>query len=316
LLVRSLAKPGVKEVRLELDTQDAELDKAVADRLLPALVHLVRNAIDHAIEPIVERQRVGKPPIGCVRITCRERGGNQLAIAITDDGRGIDRAAVARRAGRPLEDDTALLDVLTTPGFSTREVATQTSGRGMGMNIVRRVTAELGGELAVTTELGAGTTFTLDVPLTVAIIDVFSFECAHQTFVVPVTTIEEIFELDSRGHSAGPAARRDGLAIALYERRGRALPLVELGTMLRLGDDGATQARKAFVVRRNGEPIAFAVDRVLGRHEVVVRAVEDALVRVPGVTGATDLGDGQPTLLLDLVELGGAITSWRAEVPS
>jgi two-component system, chemotaxis family, sensor kinase CheA len=315
LLVRSLTKPGVKEVKLDVDVRDTELDKAVADRLLPAMVHLVRNAIDHGIEPIVERERAGKPALGRLRISCYEGAGNLLELAITDDGRGIDGEAIAARIGQPIEDEAALLAVLTTPGFSTRTTATETSGRGLGMDIVRRiVTRDLGGELSLMTDVGAGTTFTLQVPLTIAIIDVFSFECAKQAFVVPVAAIEEVLDLADTKRIDGPAASRDRLPVTICERRGRPLPVVSLGQMLRLGV--APAFAKALVVRRNGEPLAFAVDRMLGRHEVVVRPIEDLLARAPGVAGATDLGDGRPTLLLDLVELGATIPSWRTEASS
>ena len=304
LLVRSLVKPGYKEVRLALDAHDAELDKAVADRLLPAIVHLVRNAIDHAIEPIEDRTARGKPPVGSLRVTCAETSGNRLELSITDDGRGIDRDAIARRANRPIPDDDALIDVLTTPGFSTRDVATETSGRGLGMDIVRRIIVDqLGGELHVQTELGVGTTFRMLVPVTIAIIDVFSFACGSQSFVVPVAAIEEIFELAPGDRVAPPG----GAGVSLLERRGRAISLVSLGEVLAI--DPGTSASKALVVRRNGEPIAFAVDRMLGRQEVVVRPIEDALARAPGIAGATDLGDGKPTLVLDLVELGARIAT-------
>ncbi len=314
LLVRSLTKPGVKEVKFVLDVRDSELDKAVADRLLPALVHLVRNAVDHAIEPVVERERAGKPRAGTIRITTRDSAGNQLELDISDDGRGIDHKAIAKRAGKPIDDDPALLDVLATPGFSTRDAATETSGRGFGMDIVRRIIdSELGGELSLATTLGAGTTFTLAVPLTIAIIDVFSFECANQAFVVPVAAIEEIFELSDHKRTESPA-RSGRLPVGMIERRGKALPIIELGQLLRLSS--ASEARKALVVCRNGELVAFAVDRMLGRHEVVVRPIEDVLARAPGVTGATDLGDGRPTLLLDLIELGGSVASWREAASS
>ena len=191
--------------------------------------------------------------------------------------------------------------MLTTAGFSTRDSVTQTSGRGVGMDIVKRVAVqELGGELALDTQLGAGTTFTLKVPLTIAIVEVFSFECAHQPFVVPVAAIEEIFELDGRSDRAAHRPARD-------RRRGHAgpsprpyaLPLISLGATLAIDDGRTAIAKKAMVIRHNGEPVAFAVDRMLGRHEVVVRPVDDPLVRARGIAGATDLGDGRPTLVLD-----------------
>jgi two-component system chemotaxis sensor kinase CheA len=303
LLVRSVARASHKEVRLELDVRDAELDKAVADRLLPALIHLVRNAVDHAIEPPEVREAAGKPRAGTVRIACTELASKQLELAITDDGRGIDREAVARRAHRTVADNQELLDVLTMPGFSTRDSVTQTSGRGVGMDIVKRVAVqELGGELALDTQLGAGTTFTLKVPLTIAIVEVFTFECARQPFVVPVAAIEEIFELTA-DRIEPPGKARDH-RVTLVHRRGHALPLIALDS--RLAIEAGTTAKNAMVIRHNGELIAFAIDRMLGRQEVVVRPVDDPLVRARGIAGATDLGDGRPTLVLDLSELGDA----------
>ncbi len=303
LLVRSLSRPNLREVRLELDASDAELDKAVADQLMPAIMHLVRNAVDHAIEPIEERVARGKPKFGTLRIRCVAVSGNLIELEVSDDGRGIDRDVVGRRANRTIADDAELLDVLTTPGFSTRDVANETSGRGLGMDIVRKIAVDrLGGELTVATAIGAGTTFRLRVPVTIAIVDVFSFACGDQTFVVPVSAVEEIFELDTSKQIGPPTPGARGLTIGLVERGGHALPLIALGAMLAI-DDGSG-VKKALVVRRNGEATAFAVDRMLGRQEVVVRPIDDVLVRMPGIAGATDLGDGRPTLVLDLGELG------------
>jgi two-component system chemotaxis sensor kinase CheA len=230
-------------------------------------------------------------------------GSNRLELVVRDDGRGIDRAAIAARAGRSVDSDADLLDVLTSPGFSTRDVVTRTSGRGLGMDIVRRIaTGDLGGEVAVSTTLGAGTSFTLRVPLTIAVVEVFSFACGGQTFVVPVSSVEEIFELRDGQSILPPAAPGTSSPVRLVERRGQAIPLRSLGTLLAV-DDGAG-ASKAIVVRRQGAAMGFTVDRMIGRHEVVVRPLDDVLVRVPGIAGSTDLGDGRPTLLLDLCALG------------
>jgi len=337
LLVRSAARASQKQARLEIDARETEIDKGVADRLLPALVHLVRNAVDHAIEPAEDRVTRAKPTVGTIRITCTEIAGNLLELEVSDDGRGIDRAAIAKRANQTIADDAALLAVLASPGFSTRDVATRTSGRGLGMDIVRRIVDnELGGELSVETVEGNGTTFRLRVPVTIAIVDVFTFLCGGQAFVVPVSAVEEIFELsrerevvppfperragerrvaaDRRAGERGTAERRmterrgsDAPAVSLLEHRGRALPLVALGAVLDL--DGGAGAKSALVIRRAGEPIAFAIDKMVGRQEVVVRPISDPLVRVPGIAGATDLGDGRPTLVLDLVELGLGIAA-------
>ncbi|RKH89093.1 chemotaxis protein CheA, partial [Corallococcus praedator] len=192
LLVRGLRRTTGKAVRLELDVGDAELDKAVADRLMPALVHLVRNAVDHALELPDERLSAGKPPEGLVRLGCHARSSGQLEITLRDDGRGVDAKAVAKAANAPVPDSVdGLLDLLCRPGLSTRQEATRTSGRGMGMDIVRRIVVEqLGGELRMETRKGAGTTFTLRVPLTVTLVDAIVFECAGLKYAVAVGTVE------------------------------------------------------------------------------------------------------------------------------
>jgi two-component system, chemotaxis family, sensor kinase CheA len=301
LLVRSLARTGERVVELVLDARDTELDKAVADRVLPALIHLVRNAVDHAIETPDQRAAIGKPRAGTIRVSCVAVAGNHIELGVADDGRGIDRAVIARRAKRAIADDTELLEVLTTSGFSTREAATTTSGRGLGMDIVRRIAVgALGGELSMTTQPGAGTSFTLRVPVTIAVMDVFSFQCGAQVFVVPAGAIEEIFEVRPELLETPPASAMS--SHSLVERRGQAIPVVSLGAILAI--DSGARARKALVFRGNNHPIAFTVDRMIGRQEVVVRPIDDPLVDVPGIAGATDLGDGRPTLVLDLHALG------------
>jgi two-component system, chemotaxis family, sensor kinase CheA len=311
LLVRGLRRTTGKLIRLEIDTRGAELDKAVAERIFPALIHLVRNAVDHALEPPEERRRLGKPEEGLIRITCWARSNTQLELNVTDDGRGVDGDFVALRAGREApRSGAALLDLLCAPGFSTRDTATSTSGRGMGLDIVRRIIMdELGGELQLSTRPGAGAVFTLRVPLTIAVVDVFAFACAGQRFVVPVTAVEEIVEIDPARVLRGPFhdAGRGGIEITLMDRRGEAVPVVRLAAALRLGS-AEGDGRKAIVVRRGGEPFAFAVDRMLGQKEAVVRPLKDPLVQVRGVSGTTDLGDGRPTVVLDLLALAGGLT--------
>jgi two-component system chemotaxis sensor kinase CheA len=303
LIVRNLRRTTGKKVRLETDAGAAELDKTVAERLFPALIHLVRNAVDHAIEAPAERVRRGKPEEGLLRIRAIERSNTQLEVTITDDGGGIDRERVAARAGKPVPTtDAELLDLICLAGLSTRDEATTTSGRGMGMDIVRRVAVQdLGGELSLVTAAGRGTTFTLRVPLTISIVDAFSFECAAQRFVAPVANIEEIFELEPGQMIRGPGRTAAGTRVGFVERRGEAVPLVRLDALF--GRSTGAELHKAMVVRRNGQPVAFMVDRMLGQQEVVVRPLEDQLVKSTGIGGTTDLGDGQPTLVIDLPAL-------------
>ncbi|HRI53803.1 MAG TPA: chemotaxis protein CheW, partial [Pseudomonadota bacterium] len=235
-------------------------------------------------------------------IRCHERTNTQLELVIADDGRGIDRVAVARRAGRPLpESDAELLELLCLPGLSTRDEATKTSGRGLGMDIVKRiVTTDLRGEMTLKTVLGRGTTFTLRLPLTLTIVDVFLVECGRERFVVPVSAIEEIIDVDPSKRLRGPLPESSPLW--LYEWRDEGLTLIELGAALQL-PSAAGAAPQGLVVRRTGQGFVFVIDRVIGQQEVVVRPIDDPLAQAPGVSGATDLGDGRPALVLDLIAL-------------
>jgi len=310
LILRGARREGGRQVRLVLDAGTAELDKGVAERIFPALVHLVRNAVDHAIEPPDVRTRLGKPEEGTLVLRCVARSNRELELSVSDDGRGIDREAVARRLGHDIgPGEAALLDALCQPGVSTLERATTTSGRGMGMDIVRRVVVDqLGGELAMVTTRDVGTTFTLRVPLTLSIVDAFTLECRNERFVVPVSSVDEIFEIERERVRAGPASQAGRAAPAVVERRGEVMPLFDLAEILGLPGAEA-RARQALLVRRAGEPFAFGLERVVGQQEAVVRPLLDPLVQVRGVTGATDLGDGKPTLVLDLVSLGASAAS-------
>ncbi len=311
LIMRGLSLESGKQVRLLVETGNVELDKAVAERIFPAIVHVIRNAVDHAIEAPNARLSTGKPPDGTIRIVCSAHSNTRLELSITDDGAGVDRAAVARRTGREIGvGDGALLDALCLAGLSTRAQATTTSGRGLGMDIVKRIVVnQLGGELLMRTTRGVGTTFTLRVPLTIAIVDAFTFECGGQRFVVPVSTVDEILEIDREKVRHGPSRASKGQSryAGLVERRGEAIPLVDLRSVFHLLSSSGELPRQALLVRRENGAMAFGIDRVQGQQEAVVRPLTDPLVQMPGIAGATDLGDGRPTLVLDLVALGATL---------
>lgn len=323
LIVRGLGRATGKEAKLVMTTGKAELDKAVAEQIFPAIVHLVRNAVDHALETPAERRAAGKPETGVLTVACSEISDSQLELTVTDDGRGVDAEAVARRAGAPVPTtDEALLALLTRPGLSTKTEVTTTSGRGVGMDVVRRIAVDdLRGELSMRTVKGQGTTFSLRIPLSITIVDAFSFVCGGETFVVPVAMVEEIQELDTVRTVRGPDRRRVPRGVPdrrraipttdMLLRRGETVPVLRLEEILGLAA-GSDLHRKAIIVRRNGEPFAFTVDRMLGQQEVVVRPLEDKLVRVHGISGTTDLGDGRPTLVLDLAALGGRLLAESA----
>ena len=307
LVIRGLGKSTGKQVRLALQGGGAELDKTVAERIFPALVHLLRNAVDHGIESREERARAGKPEQATVVVSSSSRNNRQIEIRVADDGRGVDRVAVAAKAKRtdPV-DDATLLDLLCRPGFSTRDAVDTTSGRGVGMDVVKKIIDGLGGELALETTAGQGTTFILRVPLTIAIVDAFSLRCAGDRYVVPVPVVEEILEIDHAKVIRGPRVRDE--ETRFFARRGETVPLVDLSRALGNKSDHEN-SNVALVVRRgHDEPVAFAIDRILGRQETVIRPLADPLVMVAGVSGSTDLGDGRVTLVLDLLALSSRLT--------
>ena len=316
LVVRGLARTSGKQVRIHLDVGSAELDKTVAERLFPALVHLVRNAVDHGIETPEERLAAGKSEAATVTIRSTMLDRN-VEIRVSDDGRGVDRARVAAKAGQPVPTtDAALLDLLCKAGLSTRAEVDTTSGRGVGMDIVRKIVVHrLGGELALETQPGVGTSFVLRVPLTVAIVDAFVIRCGGERFAVPVPVVEEIVELAEDRLVTGPRPPRaviDTRALAtvpqLLARRGRTVPVLDLARVLALPVEGASP--HGLVGRRGADELAaWAVDRVLGQQEIVVRPLVDPLVSSPGIAGSTDLGDGRATLVLDLLSLWAYIGS-------
>lgn len=312
LIIRGMRSSSGKDVRLAVDVGDAELDKTVAERLLPALVHLVRNAVDHGIEVPRIRRECGKPETGTVRLTAVAVAGAMLEICVADDGGGIDAEAVARRAGAPVPtDDAALLDLLTAPGFSTREAVTLTSGRGIGLDVVRQTMDALGGSFELINEPGRGTAFRLRAPLTVAILDAFAFEAGGERYLAPIAVVDAIVELDPERIVHPPDADREA-AVDLVELRGEVLPLVSLPRALGLARGNAET--KAMIVRRASQRVAFSISRMLGRHEVLVRPIVDPLVRVAAISGSADLGDGRPTLVVDLQRLAHGLALRRPEV--
>lgn len=308
LIVRRLNASAHKNVRLEIEAGKSELDKTVADRIFPALVHLVRNAVDHAIEPAEERKRLGKPEVGTVTVRCREHSDTQLELSVIDDGRGIDAKALAQKANRALPtNEQELLELVTLTGLSARDEATERSGRGMGMDIVKRITDTLGGQLVLHSQAGVGTSFSLRIPLSISILDALSFKGGAETFVTPISMVEEIVEIREADVFSAPAAAQVKGAARLLNRRGEAIPLFRLTDLLRMETayaDLTVGLPSAIIVKRQGQLLAFAVDRMLSQQEVVIRPLEDPLVKVGYVSGTTDLGDGRPTLVLDLCALG------------
>jgi two-component system, chemotaxis family, sensor kinase CheA len=300
-IVRDLARQQGKRVRLEIRGAGTELDKFVVERLSDPLLHLVRNALSHGVETPEERRDAGKAEEAVFGLRAAT-AGDTAVIEIEDDGRGIDPGAVAERARRaglavppePFANDV-LLDLISAPGLSTRDSADRASGRGIGMAVVRRVVGEMGGIVSLDTRVGRGTRFTVELPLTLAITDALIALVADRTFAVPQGTVREVIEVASDS-----IRRLEGAEVVAH--RGRTLPIVRLSQQFSLPSVAAAHMH-VFVAGTTEAPVGLAVDRVVGQREIVVRTFTDPLVKVPGIAGATQLGDGRVVLILDVAAL-------------
>ncbi|HUQ88586.1 MAG TPA: chemotaxis protein CheA [Vicinamibacterales bacterium] len=295
-VVRDLARESGRSVNVVLNGQDTKIDKFLVERMMDPVLHLVRNAVSHGIETPAEREAAGKPLAATLRLSA-SASGETVLIEIADDGRGIDTARIIQRARQlglavPAElDNAALLEVISAPGFSTREASDRISGRGFGMNVVRETLQELGGTIELHTEHGKGTRFVIELPLTLAITAAMLARVGDQVFAVPQAAVREVAEFEG-------AAIRALQGAEVVEFRGAPLPVLRLSKILGIAPSDATRFH-AFIVGTGPAAVALLVDRIVGHREIVVRATADPLIRVDGVTGATDLGDGKAVLILD-----------------
>ncbi len=302
-IVRDVASATGKDVVLELTGEDVELDKQVLDGIADALKHLVINAVDHGCETPQDRVAAGKPPRATLRVSARSVGGT-VAIEVADDGAGVDEDAVREKGIRlgmiPVDSPltgSALLALLFAPAFSTSETVTETSGRGVGLDVVRGAVEDLGGSVEVRSERGVGTTFVLTLPITLGVLRCLIARVGGERYAVPVPGVVESLSLrDAQVHTLA------GAPVVL--RHGVSVPLLDLGAALGLERVMGESPRAALVVRHaNGQHLAWAVDRLEGESELVVKDLGAFLGRVPFVAGATIDGDGSVVCLLDLREL-------------
>jgi len=298
---RRLQRDLGKRVRLELRGAETELDKLIVEELVDPLLHLVRNAFDHAIEPPEERVAAGKPADGTIRIEASQRG-NHVAIEISDDGRGIDPARVRARAESagligPTDvlSHREILDLVFAPGLSTRTEVTETSGRGVGMDVVRANVTALGGRVEIDSQVGRGTRVTLTLPITLAIIQTLLVRIGEQRFAIPLSSVLETLKLD--GSHVQHSQERE-----LLNLRGEPLPLKDLASELGLS---VPRAQRAFVVVVGlGEArVGVLVDKLDGQQDAVVKPIQGPVTHVRGVTGATEFGDHGAVLVLDVTAL-------------
>ncbi|MFO7563596.1 MAG: chemotaxis protein CheA [Enhygromyxa sp.] len=312
-VVRKLGQRLEKEVRLVISGADTELDKLIVEELSDPLMHMINNAIDHGIESPAERLALGKPRAGKVALAAYQKG-NRVVIELTDDGRGMDWRQIRDRAvqrGFITREEAAdigasqAINLIFTPGFSTKQHATQTSGRGVGMDVVKTNIAKLSGMIDVTSEPGRGSRFRVTLPITLAIIQALVIETAGQTFCIPLNSVLESIMVQSdeiqtiEGHE-------------VVSVRGRTLPLVHLSRVFELEPDGREAERRMFydrlyvvVVGLAQHRVGLVVDELLGQQDVVIKPIGRALRQVPGIAGATELGDNRTVLLLDVGTLVG-----------
>jgi len=312
-IVRDVAKQRNKEIALEIAGQNTDLDKSILDALAEPLAHLIRNAADHGIESASERAAAGKPVNGTVRLDAYHEG-DQVVIEVSDNGRGIDREKVIRRAierGLMSATETSRMNeaeinhLIFTPGFSTAENVTEISGRGVGLDVVKSALDNLKGSIEIETEAGRGTTFRLIVPLTLASIQALLFHVAGRLYAVPIASVVEITRI-----SEEEIHRVDDHEV--FQLRQQVLTLVRLERLENL--QAAERSKRVFVVviGAGSRRFGLAVDKLMGEEELVIKALEDQLVTSPLVSGASILGDGTIVLILNIP----AVVSHLARIPA
>lgn len=303
-LVRDLAKECGKEVAIQIKGEETELDKTVIERISDPLTHLLRNAVDHGIEPPDHRLAQGKPAEGLIRLNAFHQGGN-IYIEVADDGLGLDTGKILRKAaeqglisGNESLSDDQVYRLIFRPGFSTAEQVTDISGRGVGMDVVLQNIEQLGGSIAIATEVGHGTRFTIKLPLTLAILDGLSIQVGDQVYIIPLVSITE--SIRPKQADLGTVLHRDEVVSV----RGQLMPIVRLYELFDITPQVADPTQSLLViVEQEGRKVALLVDELLGQHQVVIKSLETNYQRIPGISGATIMGDGRVALILDVVGL-------------
>ncbi len=301
-VVREVADMTGKSVRLVTEGENCEVDKTVIERLADPLTHMIRNAIDHGLEKPEDRVKAGKPEQGVVRLMAAHRSG-RVVIEVSDDGGGINRAKVREIAVNKgiIEPDAQLTDaeiddLIFAAGFSTAATISDVSGRGVGMDVVRRSIQALGGRITISSRPGQGTTFTLSLPLTLAVLDGMVVTVAGQTLVVPLSSIVETLQPKPQDvHALGEKAH----VIAI---RGSFTPLIDVGSVLGYREDeiDPLQSVAVMVETENQSQCALMVDGIIGQQQVVIKSLETNYGHVFGVAAATILGDGRVAVILDV----------------
>jgi two-component system chemotaxis sensor kinase CheA len=300
-LVRDLSRQFGKQVEMETQGDEIELDRNIVEELADPLMHMVRNALDHGIGTPAERQAAGKPPAARLLLRAHHRAG-QVVIEITDDGRGLNRAKIVEKAvqkGLIVSadglSDSEIYNLIFQPGFSTAAQVTNVSGRGVGMDVVRRHIEKLRGRIEIRSTVGAGTTFLLKLPLTLAIIDGLVVGVGQERYIVPLFAIREMFR--PTAETIWTVQQRAEMALV----RGSLLPVVRLYRIFHVQPKSEDPLAGVLVVAEvEGQRFCLLVDELIGKQEVVIKTLGEAFKSVTGVAGGAILGDGRVGLILDL----------------
>ncbi len=304
-IVRQISREHEKDVNLVVTGADTELDKLIVEELSDPLMHMIRNAIDHGIESRDERLRVAKPPVGTIALNAFQKG-NHVVIEVEDDGRGMDHGALvaaAIRRGIVGADEAReltegeMLALVFMPGFTTKEVATDLSGRGVGLDVAKTNIGKLGGVVDITSDVGIGTKMTITLPITLAIIHVLLVEIGAQLFAVPLASVEEAIVLHE--DQVRTVEAREVLTV-----RGTSLPICRLARLFGLSaTDRARHGPFVVIARVGARRLGFVVDELVGQQDIVIKPLGKSLKGVRGFAGATELGDQRIALVIDVAAL-------------
>jgi two-component system chemotaxis sensor kinase CheA len=304
-VVRQISREHNKEVNLVVTGAETEIDKLIVEELSDPLMHMIRNAIDHGIESGEERLRVGKPPVGTIALNAFQKG-NHVVIEVEDDGAGMDPKTILATAVKrsiisasEAQEMTPreIIALVFMPGFTTKEFATDLSGRGVGLDVVKTNMSKLGGVVDIASDVGIGTKMTITLPITLAIINVLLVEIGSQLFAVPLASVEEAIALD-------PVQLRTVESREVLSVRGASLPLCRLDRLFGLRRSDAPHSRAFVVIAQVAERrLGFVVDELIGQRDIVIKALGKSLKAVRGFAGATELGDQRVALVLDVAAL-------------
>lgn len=315
-LVRDLSRQLGKEVDFEMSGNETELDRSVIEQIGDPLIHLLRNAIDHGIEPAEERRQKGKSPRGKVRLHAYHQE-NHIYIQVSDDGRGLNAEKILRKAierGLVRPDEASRLsretiyEFIFAPGFSTAAEVSSVSGRGVGMDVVKRNLEKVNGSVTVVTEEGRGTTFTIKLPLTLVIVQALMVEIAQSVMAIPLSNVTEAVQVTS-------ADIHYARGWEMIEIRGEMVPLLNPGAIWGSGwsvEPPPGKALPVVILRSGSSPLGLKVNRLLGEQEIVIKAMGPVIGNVPGISGASILGDGSVALIIDPAGLSKAVKQAEA----